>query len=65
MAGCGHTWRLASDEPDLAYTELALPTCPACPHRVDPESTAPFCTLRPEGTRHPFAVLAGLDLPDG
>ena len=62
-AGCERTWDLASAEPDLAYTEQAFPECPACPHRVEPEGSVgavPFCTLRPVGTPHPFAGLAGL-----
>jgi len=63
-AGCGRSWRLASAEPDLAYTTLEFTECGACTHRVDPEGAAPFCTLRPAGTRHPFAALATLDLPD-
>ncbi|WP_216328147.1 hypothetical protein [Deinococcus aestuarii] len=63
-AGCAREWVVASAEPDLAYTEQAFPECPACPHRVEPEETRPFCTLRPVGTAHPFAALAGLDLPE-
>ncbi|MFC6616512.1 hypothetical protein [Deinococcus radiophilus] len=34
-------------------------------HTVEPEGAAPFCTLRPVDTPHPFAALAGLSLPDG
>ncbi|WP_027482573.1 hypothetical protein [Deinococcus pimensis] len=63
-AGCGRSWRLASAEPDLAYTELGFTECGACPHRVDPEGALPFCTLRPSDTLHPFAALANLNLPD-
>ena len=63
-AGCGREWEVASAEPDLAYTEQAFPECPTCPHRVEPEGIRPFCTLRPVGTAHPFAALAGLQLPD-
>lgn len=63
-AGCDREWTLVSAEPDLAYTEQAFPECPTCPHRVEPEGAAPFCTLRPVGAPHPFAVLAGLHLPD-
>ncbi|ANC72318.1 hypothetical protein [Deinococcus radiodurans] len=63
-AGCLREWEVASAEPDLAYTEQAFPECPTCPHRVEPEGTLPFCTLRPVGTAHPFAALAGLQLPD-
>ena len=59
-AGCGREWPVASREPDLAYTEQAFPECPLCPHRVEPEGAAPFCTLRPVSTPHPFAALAGL-----
>lgn len=61
-AGCGREWEVASAEPDLAYTEQAFPECPTCPHRVEPEGGPPFCTLRPVGTAHPFASLAGLKL---
>lgn len=63
-AGCHREWVVVTAEPDLAYTEQAFPECPTCPHRVEPDGAAPFCTLRPVGTAHPFAVLAGLDLPD-
>lgn len=63
-AGCSREWTLPSAEPDLAYTEQAFPECPACPHRVEPEGTLPFCTLRPVGAAHPFAALAGLALPE-
>lgn len=59
-AGCGREWSVASAQADLAYTEQAFPECPTCPHRVEPDDAAPFCTLRPVGTRHPFAELAGL-----
>ncbi|MFB9992875.1 hypothetical protein ACFFLM_12950 [Deinococcus oregonensis] len=61
-AGCGREWSVASADPDLAYTEQAFAECPTCPHRVEPEGGPPFCTLRPVGTAHPFAALAGLDL---
>ena len=69
QAGCGREWAVPTAEPDLAYTEQAFPECPTCPHRVEPEgvaagTAAPFCTLRPVGTAHPFAALAGLILPD-
>lgn len=61
-AGCRREWSVASREADLAYTEQAFPECPTCPHRVEPEGGPPFCTLRPAGTAHPFAGLAGLKL---
>ncbi|QFP75472.1 hypothetical protein DAAJ005_02605 [Deinococcus sp. AJ005] len=64
QAGCLRQWVLNSAEPDLAYTEQAFPECPACPHRVEPEGGPPFCTLRPVNTPHPFAALAGLNLPE-
>ncbi|WP_104991542.1 hypothetical protein [Deinococcus sp. NW-56] len=63
-AGCSREWTLPSAEADLAYTEQAFPECPTCPHRVEPEGTLPFCTLRPVGAAHPFAALAGLQLPE-
>ena len=63
-AGCAREWPLDSREEDLAYTEQAFPECPSCRHRVEPEGGPPFCTLRPVGTAHPFAVLAGLKLPE-
>lgn len=63
-AGCQREWAIVSAEPDLAYTEQAFPECPLCPHRVEPEGAAPFCTLRPVDTPHPFAALGGLNWPD-
>ena len=60
QAGCRRTWELAAQEAELAYTALAFPECPTCPHRVEPEGGPPFCTLRPMATPHPFAGLAGL-----
>ena len=63
-AGCGREWAIVSAEPDLAYTEQAFPECPSCPHRVEPEGAAPFCTLRPVDAPHPFAALGGLNWPD-
>ena len=60
QAGCRRTWQIASAEPDLAYTDQAFPECPTCPHRVEPDGAAPFCTLRPADAPHPFAGLAGL-----
>jgi len=63
-AGCGREWSVPSAEPDLAYTEQEFPECPGCPHRVEPEATRPFCTLRPAKTAHPFAALAGLEWPE-
>ena len=59
-AGCGREWEVLSAEPDLAYTEQAFAECPACPHRVEPEGAAPFCTLRPADAPHPFAALGQL-----
>ncbi|GAA4006040.1 hypothetical protein GCM10022631_16730 [Deinococcus rubellus] len=61
-AGCARTWALTSAEPDLAYTDLTFPECPDCPHRVTPDGGPDFCTLRPQGTAHPFAALASLKL---
>lgn len=61
-AGCGRTWALVHDAPDLAFTALDFEDCAACPHRVDPEGTRAFCTLRPVGEAHPFAALAALKL---
>ncbi|MCD0164508.1 MULTISPECIES: hypothetical protein [unclassified Deinococcus] len=63
-AGCAREWVIESAEADLAYTDQAFPECPTCPHRVEPDGGPPFCTLRPVGTAHPFAGLAGLILPD-
>ena len=59
-AGCQRTWAIPSAEDDLAYTDQAFPECPDCPHRVEPDGAAPFCTLRPVTAPHPFAGLAGL-----
>ena len=55
---------MASSQADLAYTEQEFPDCPGCLHRVEPEGTLPFCTLRPAKSAHPFAALAGLELPE-
>ena len=63
-AGCGRRWSLQARTQDLAYTELAFPECPACPHRVTPEGAPDFCTLRPLDRPNPFAALAGLQLPE-
>jgi len=63
-AGCGRTFGIRSEALDLALTPLAFPECGACPHRVDPEGAAPFCTLRLADAPNPFASLAGLDVPD-
>ena len=65
QAGCKRVWTLPSSEPDLAYTLLEFPECPECPHRVEPDGGPSFCTLRPVGTKNPFANLLELDLPDG
>ncbi|TSA82449.1 hypothetical protein FNU79_13845 [Deinococcus detaillensis] len=58
VAGCTRTWSIASAEPDLAYTALEFPECPACPHHVTPDGGPDFCTLRLESALHPFAALA-------
>lgn len=63
-AGCGRSWQVQADAPDLAYTRLEFPECPACPHRAEPQGGPPFCTLRPTGAAHPFAALAELELPE-
>ena len=63
-AGCGRTWPLTSDAADLAFTALEFPECPVCTHRVEPEGAPAFCTLRPQGTAHPFAALSRLEWPD-
>ncbi|MBB5235681.1 hypothetical protein [Deinococcus budaensis] len=63
-AGCLREWTAVSAAADLAYTEQAFSECPTCPHRVEPEGALPFCTLRPLGTPHPFAALAGLEWPE-
>lgn len=62
VAGCGRRWDGDAGEAELAYTALAFPECPACPHRVSPDGAGDFCTLRPEGAAHPFAALAALKL---
>ncbi len=64
QAGCGRQWPAPGNAPDLAYTALAFPECPACPHRVTPEGAPPFCTVRPLDRTNPFAALAGLQLPE-
>ncbi len=64
-AGCGRE-RAAPDASasTWAYTDLAFPECPTCPHRVAPDDGPPFCVWRPVDTPHPFAGLADLDVPD-
>jgi hypothetical protein len=64
-AGCGRE-RAAPDASatEWAYTDLAFPECPACPHRVTPEGGPPFCVWRPVDAPHPFAALGGFVVAD-
>ncbi len=61
-AGCGRSQAGPGDLTELAYTALAFPECPTCPHRLEPEDGPSFCRwLRPkpgEDHAHPFAALA-------
>jgi hypothetical protein len=60
QAGCGRTCEGPADLSELAYTELAYPECPACPHRLTPDGGPDFCRWLPQGGAHPFAALAAL-----
>ncbi len=69
-AGCGRTRGVSAAEvaragasAAFAYLALDYPECPTCPHRVDPEGAASFCTWRPVDAPHPFAALAGWEAP--
>ncbi|ADI15771.1 hypothetical protein [Truepera radiovictrix] len=59
-AGCGRTCEGPAGLPELAYTELAYPECPACPHRLTPDGGPSFCRWLPQGAPHPFAALGAL-----
>ena len=61
VAGCGRAQAGPGDLAELAYTALAFPECPPCPHRLLPEDGPSFCRwLRTSGEdhAHPFAALA-------
>lgn len=60
VAGCGRSVKGPEDLNELAYTELAYPECPGCPHRLEPEGARPFCRWRAASSRHPFAALGAL-----
>lgn len=57
-AGCKREYDGPSDLKELAYTALAYPECPGCPHRLEPEGAANFCRWLPVGTPNPFTALA-------
>lgn len=63
-AGCGRERSGPADLDELAYTELAFPECPGCPHRIEPEGGPAFCRWLAVGRPHPFAGLADLTPPD-
>ena len=62
-AGCKRECDGPDDLAELAYTALAYPECPGCPHRVEPDGSglapASFCRWLPASTPNPFAALAG------
>lgn len=57
-AGCGREREGPGDLVDLAYTDLAFPECPVCPHRLEPEDGPAFCRWLGAEAPHPFAALA-------
>ena len=57
IAGCERVTEGPVDLKEVAYTDLAFPECPTCPHRVVPEGASPFCRWLDEGTQNPFASL--------
>ncbi len=63
-AGCLRECDGPDDLRELAYTALAYPECPGCPHRLEPEgagsAAVSFCRWLPVATPNPFAALAGL-----
>lgn len=62
-AGCGRERGGPADVDELAYTDLAFPECPDCPHRLAPEGGPAFCRWLPVERPHPFAGLADLAPP--
>ena len=56
-AGCERVTEGPADLQEVAYTDLAFPECPTCPHRVIPEDAPSFCRWLGEGTQNPFARL--------
>lgn len=65
VAGCERVKEGPADLKEVAYTELAFPECPTCPHRVIPEGAPSFCRWLDVEARGPFAALGsfaqGLD----
>ena len=59
IAGCERVKEGPADLQEVAYTELAFPECPTCPHRVVPEGAPSFCRWLDEDAARPFAGLAG------
>lgn len=64
-AGCHREVVGPSDVRELAYTDLAYPECPGCPHRIEPEGGPAFCRWLAADLPDRFAKLAELDLQDG
>ena len=64
-AGCGRETDGPGDVADLAYTELAFPDCPGCPHRIEPEDGPAFCRWLRTDRGDPFAALRDLVREDG
>lgn len=64
-AGCGRETDGPGDLTELAYTDLAYPECPACPHRVAPADGPAFCRWLRTDRRDPFEALRGLAAEDG
>ena len=57
VAGCKRVKEGPADLREVAYTELAFPECPTCPHRVIPEGAPSFCRWLPVDAKGPFAGL--------
>ncbi len=65
VAGCGRSFERSqrtergAARDSYAYTDLAFPECPTCPHRVEPDDGPAFCVWRREDLARPFAGLEG------
>lgn len=63
-AGCGREASGPDELSELAYVALEYPECPECPHRLRPEAAPDFCRWLALDRPHPFASLAGLEVPE-
>ena len=60
VAGCQRVEEGPADLKEVAYTELAFPECPTCPHRLIPESGPSFCRWLDADAKNAFAGLESL-----